>query len=178
MQCLFNGFVGVSAFLLITAAAQAQNLFEVDTGSGNIYEFTPGGVRSTFTSGLNYPFCLSFNNEGNLFVGEEPNAGGSIIEITPGGVQSNFAPGLESPGLAFNSAGDLFVVGGDSVYEFTNNAGTLSSNAVTFASGLDDVVSLAFNSAGNLFVGYYRPNRVLLIYTADRMLPIPKPSAV
>ena len=31
----------------------AGNLFVADYGSGNIYEFTPGGVRSTFASGLN-----------------------------------------------------------------------------------------------------------------------------
>ena len=46
--------------MLVASSAQAQNLFEVDYGSGNIYEFTPGGVRSTFASGLNQAVALAF----------------------------------------------------------------------------------------------------------------------
>ena len=43
---------GVMA-LSIPDIVKAQNLFVADFGSGNIYEFTPGGVQSTFASGLN-----------------------------------------------------------------------------------------------------------------------------
>ncbi|MGH7993880.1 MAG: PEP-CTERM sorting domain-containing protein, partial [Limisphaerales bacterium] len=39
------------------------NLFEGDFTSGNIYEFTPGGVQSTFASGLNGPTHLAFQSE-------------------------------------------------------------------------------------------------------------------
>jgi hypothetical protein len=35
------------------------NLFEADAGSDNIYEFTPGGTRSTFASGF-LPSALAF----------------------------------------------------------------------------------------------------------------------
>ena len=45
----------------------AGDLFEADHGSGNIYEFTPGGTQSTFASGLNAPDGLAFNSAGNLF---------------------------------------------------------------------------------------------------------------
>lgn len=66
----------------------AGNLFATSTSSGAIYEFTTGGVQSTFTtvnvSGLN---GLGFNNPGDLFAA----GGGSIYEITPGGVQSTIA---------------------------------------------------------------------------------------
>ena len=41
----------------------AGNLFEADYGSGNIYEYTPGGARSTFASGLNGPYGLAFQGE-------------------------------------------------------------------------------------------------------------------
>jgi hypothetical protein len=37
----------------------AGNLFESD-GSGNIYEFTPGGMRSTFATVLSGPDYLAF----------------------------------------------------------------------------------------------------------------------
>ena len=38
----------------------AGDLFEADAGSGNIYKFTPGGVRSTFATGLSFPTYLAF----------------------------------------------------------------------------------------------------------------------
>src|ERR1017187_10301030 len=80
----FGGAVCVGAVLLIAASAPSQtrfvddhrggdfrrvppfdgglgqNLFVSDAGSGNIYEFTPGGVQSTFASGLNQPLGLAF----------------------------------------------------------------------------------------------------------------------
>ena len=73
----------------------AGDLFEADN-SGNIYEFTPGGVRSTFAS-LPNPNDLAFNSAGDLFVA----AGGDIYKYTPGGVQSTFASGINAAqGLA------------------------------------------------------------------------------
>ena len=44
-------------------------LFVSDFFSNNIYEFTPGGARSTFASGLNQPLGLAFDSAGNLFEG-------------------------------------------------------------------------------------------------------------
>ena len=54
--------VCAGAVLLLTAGAQGQNLFVADFGSDNIYEFTPGGTRSTFASGLNGPFGLALQS--------------------------------------------------------------------------------------------------------------------
>ena len=86
--------------MLISSSAPAQNLFEADRGSGNIYEFTPGGVQTTFVSGLNAPDGLAFNSAGDLFM---VSAGlNNIYEYTPGGAQTAFASGLSNPaGLAF-----------------------------------------------------------------------------
>ena len=85
----------------------------------------------------------------NLFVANFGS--GDITEITPGGSESTFASGFSDPsGLAFNSAGDLFVASGGisgTITEITPN-GTKS----TFASGLNNPIGLAFNSAGDLFV--------------------------
>jgi sugar lactone lactonase YvrE len=137
-------------FLLMGLVAQAQNLFVADKGSGNIYEFTSGGVRSTFASALNSPFGLAFDSTGDLFVSSLN--GNSITEFMRSGGQRAFASGLNAPcGLAFNSAGDLFVAQGGyssgSIVEITPN-GTKS----VFASGLVNPETLAFDSAGNLFV--------------------------
>jgi hypothetical protein len=126
----------------------AQNLFvSGGGGSGYIYEFTPGGVKSTFASDLNHPHTLAFNIAGDLF--EADGNSNNIYEFTPGGVKSTFASDLNAPhGLAFNSAGELFETDGQSgnIYEFTP-----SGVKSTFASGLNTPRGLAFNSGGNLF---------------------------
>ena len=136
------------------STAQAQNLFVTDPGTGCIYEFTPGGVQSTFASGLNQPAGLAFDSAGNLFVA--CSGDGNIYKYTTNGVKSTFSSGflLYPGGMAFDSAGNLFVADSSThvaIYEFTNNAGILSSNAFTYASSLDGPFGLAFNSSGNLF---------------------------
>jgi hypothetical protein len=129
----------VSILLLLTALAQGQNLFESDRGSGNIYEFTPGGTRGIFASGLS-PVGLAFDSADNLFEGDERS--GNIYKFTPGGTRSTFASGLDYPQcLAFDSAGNLFEAdhGSNHIYEFTPG-GALSN----FASGLNGPSALAF----------------------------------
>jgi hypothetical protein len=67
--------------------------------SGAITEITPGGAKSTFASGLNYPEGLTFNSAGNLFVATED---GYIYKYSKGGTQSTFVSGLSNlVGLAF-----------------------------------------------------------------------------
>jgi hypothetical protein len=41
----------------------AGDLFVEDFGTGNIYEYTPGGARTTFASGLAGPLTLAFQGE-------------------------------------------------------------------------------------------------------------------
>jgi len=118
--------------LLLAAAlaAKAQNLF-VSTWPASITEFTPDGMESIFTSGLNAPRGLAFDNAGNLFVADMFS--GNIYKFTPDGVKITFASGLNSPrGLAVDSAGNVFVANGSGyITKFTPD-GTPSS----FASGL------------------------------------------
>jgi hypothetical protein len=94
-QSTFATGLGYIAGLAFNSAG---DLFEADGGSGNIYEFMPGGVQSTFASVPN-PNSLAFDSAGDLFV----TAGGdNIYEYTSGGVQSTFASGIDAAvGLAF-----------------------------------------------------------------------------
>src|SRR5215469_2406160 len=102
----FSGAVCVAGILLIGSSAQAENLFAGDS-SGNIYEFTTNGVRSTFASGLSAPYGLAFDRAGNLFAATYGS--GNIYKFTTNGVESTFASGLAAPlGLAFDSKGNLF----------------------------------------------------------------------
>jgi len=150
---LFGRAICLGALSLVCSSAPAQNLFvSSDAAGGNIYEFTPNGVRSTFASGL--AGALAFDKAGNLFVSDR----GNIYKITPNGVRSTFASGLAGA-LAVDSAGNLFVTtgyrddfgfpinGSGKIYKLTPNG-----LRTTFASGLDLPTGLAFDSAGNLFV--------------------------
>ncbi len=93
----------------------------------------------------------------NLFVSDAAlidginRTGGYIYEFTNTVAtgQGTFASGLYNPGgIAFNSAGNLFVSDASgNINEFTPGG-----TRTTFASGLIYPVRLAFNSAGNLFV--------------------------
>ena len=106
----FGGVVCAGAVMLIASSAPAQNLFMADGYGNNIDEFTPGGVQSTFASGLNEPVGLAFNNAGDLF--ELDYNSGNIYKFTPGGVQSTFASGLNhSSGLAFQPVPEPSVLG-------------------------------------------------------------------
>src|SRR6266487_254920 len=147
---LIGGVLCLAAISLICSSASAQNLFAVDPANGNIDEFTPNGVRSTFASGSIYPVGLAFDEAGNLFVGWANAGSGAVYKFTPAGVRTTFASGLNYPsGLAFDKAGNLFVAdeGSGAVYKFTPTGAR-----TTFASGLFDPGALAFDSAGNLFV--------------------------
>ena len=75
-----------------------------------------------------------------LFVGD-PGAG-AIYQFSSGGIRTVFASVDEPQGLTFDSSGNLFVSvfvvsdNSGSIIEFTNSAGTLSTNGTVFASGL------------------------------------------
>jgi len=157
------------------------------TIQGSILKITPGGIMSTFVSGFPLNFFVSaiaLDSAGDLFVNagnlNDPNSACTIYKVnvtsSPQGMVSPFGlqndctqsdrtdncsvPGA-APGLAFDSAGNLFAPGVtadqsiEAIYMFTSAgvrsvfAGTTTST--TFPSG-QGPVSLAFDSAWNLFV--------------------------
>jgi sugar lactone lactonase YvrE len=71
------------------AINKAGDVFVSSQTSGAIYEYTPGGVQSTFvtlpTTQVN---GLTFDSAGDLFAAA---SSGGIYEITPGGGESTFA---------------------------------------------------------------------------------------
>ena len=144
-------FLSSSDTLTSLTVNLAQALFVAASGSGNIYEYTPGGGQSIFASGLSNPQGLAFDSAGNLFVSVfvADSVSGNIYEYTPDGGQSIFASGLIDPrGLAFDSLGDLFVAdsGSGNVYEYPAGGGQ-----IIFASGLSSPSGLAFDSEWDLF---------------------------
>jgi hypothetical protein len=116
--------------------------------AGFITKITPGGVRSTFASGLNYPVGIAFNAAGDLFVANG-NLSDTITEITPTGSESTFASGLNQPtNLAFDKAGDLFVAD-QGAYNENGDITEIAANGTTsvFSSSLGKPFTLAFDEA-------------------------------
>jgi sugar lactone lactonase YvrE len=162
--------VVVGPFLLGIASSRADILYQ-----SNVYDaidkITSVGSNSVFVANLagssaplNYPEGLAFDSAGNLYVAngglaiEPPNGPPySIEKFTPGGVASAFAtdPGngsvLNRPwGIAFDSAGNLYVANDDSntIEKFTPGG----VGSVFASTGLNSPQGLAFDSAGNLYV--------------------------
>src|SRR4026208_1930842 len=84
--------------------------------AGTIYKFTPTGVRTTFASGLNSPFALAFDSQGNLFVadsGYDQGYAAAVYKFTPSGLRSTVASVNDQVrvipnGLAIDTADNLF----------------------------------------------------------------------
>src|SRR5262249_30780934 len=101
---------------------------------------------------------------GDLFVsinGSFHNGNGSIFQYTPAGAQSTFASGLDIPrGLAFNSAGNLFVNTNTLDVSGNNSNGTVlrfspAGTPSTFATGFGTnsfLQAMAIDKSGDVFV--------------------------
>src|SRR5438128_1242565 len=151
-KILFNTLLALGAGLaavLAPVTVHAQNLYVTVIRPGEIFEYTPSGVQSTYATGLSAPRGLAFDSIGNLFVSTdcfcEPGSD-TILEFTPSGVGSTFATGLTNPrGLAFDSSGNLFVAesndfpDGD-ILKFPPGGGS----PTVFASGLNRPQFLTF----------------------------------
>jgi hypothetical protein len=115
----------------------AGNLF-VSAGN-SVFKITPGGVQSTYLSGLNDSAGIAFDPAGNLFIGT--NGDKIVRKYTPAGTQSVFATGIDVPyRIACDAMGNVFVssylASSAKVLKFSS-AGTMSPFAtLAFPGGL------------------------------------------
>ncbi len=136
-----NGFIAVSllvsAQLAMSSWAQAANFSTLIT--------TPLTIEG-----------LTNDNAGNLYTtgrGASPCPVWRINIASPSLVVVGNIPGPCSPsGLAFNRAGNLFVVDNDKIWSFTPNSGS-PPTATVYASGVPGTNGLAFDGDGNLWTG-------------------------
>ena len=186
--CWYNGGVRSSTPITISSSDNAvslvcdasNNLYEVNGDNGNIYKFVNkvGTLWSTptlYSGGLDVT-CLAItphaptNYPPNLYVADSASGiiygfnttNGSASRVIVANVGAidlfNSDPFTGIPSLAFDYQGNLFMSVTPRIYELTNNAGTLSSNATLLA--INDVEplsclagGLAFDAYGNLYMG-------------------------
>jgi hypothetical protein len=168
-------FAGPAAFGSLQAPAglafdKFGNLFvstEGNSGGDVILKFTPGGIGSTFATGLDNPRGLTFDSSGNLFVAEiRPLVTGDILEFDPTGTQTVFASGIGRPqgngGPEFLACNEFPViiggnvsasgtVGQQFVYQIaaTNHASVYNTSALPAGLSLDTSAGLIFGIPTN-----------------------------
>jgi streptogramin lyase len=138
------------------------NLYVADSG-GTLYKIAPDGTVSTVFSitGAGF-FGVAVDRADNVYVVDA--AAGVVYKFTPRGRLSTFASVPAAIGLAFDSAGNLFVSTQCEAFPAGNCTDpTIGGRIVkitpkgiqtTFASGVGDgdLRGLAFDAFGNLFV--------------------------
>ena len=159
-KILRNILLSLGAIFGLATTAHAQNLYVSAVQPGEILEYTPSGVQSTFATGLSAPRGLAFDNIGNLFAAETVFPDhieiGKVLKFnlrnkvsTVGSVINSFFEGLaidsagNAYGLARNDLSDPFM---STIYKFTP-----SGERIVFGSFLGSSWGLAFDSAGNLY---------------------------
>jgi glucose/arabinose dehydrogenase len=136
------------------------NLYVADSG-GTLYKIAPDGTVSTvFSITGAFFFGVAVDGANNVYVADA--AAGVVYKFT--GTLSTFASVPGATGLAFDSAGNLFVSTQCESFPFGNciDQGiggrivkiTPGGTQTTFVSGLGDgdLRGLAFDAFGNLFV--------------------------
>jgi DNA-binding beta-propeller fold protein YncE len=96
-----------TAALMLATGAQSQNLFVSDSHDNAIYEFTPGGLKTTFASGLDNPQGLAFDRAGNLY--EADSLSSTVYKFKPNGARTIFAGGLYEPSGSHGHSGQTGV---------------------------------------------------------------------
>ena len=109
---------------------------------------------------------VAIDANGDVYVADSPNnANDKVVKITPAGVATTFAAfnqGVSPTGLAFDTAGNLFVATqADHSIRKVTSGGVIST--FTSSNLLDRPFGLAFDGAGNLFVANLGNNTVVKV---------------
>ena len=126
------------------------------TGTGSIDRFDPAGHLSLFTSAVDFPGGVAFDQNGNLYCAMVGN--NTIEKFNSAGQGTLFASGLNGPlPLAFDAAGNLYACNQNdsSIMKFNS-----SGQGSFFASSGQYGDGLAFDRNGNLFVANFGDNTI------------------
>lgn len=136
------------------------NLYVGEWDSGRIVRMDPAGNRVTVADvGLWGPMGIAVGPDGKTYVAHPGR--NQVIAIGPGGVQEVVGSVTKPAGLAFDSAGNLFVASqeAEQVVRFTPE-GSRSVFADS-ADGIAQPTGLTIDPAGNLYVANYATGRIV-----------------
>jgi sugar lactone lactonase YvrE len=172
-KILQNTLFSFGVMFALAITAHAQNLFVGIAGDEAIFEYTPNNCLQpcspTKVEALKaHPRGLAFDSSGNLFVAEiyqpqDIHFDGIVQKFNPRNQLSTFGNVGNSLfiGLATDSAGNVFVMGGDTSKKSLSSTGditvsfifkfTPSGDRIVFGSVPGQGFGLAFDSAGNLY---------------------------
>ncbi len=127
----------VSLFVTLPAYAEALvfdndgNLYAPEVATGRIDKISPSGAVSLFATVPILPGAAAFDSHGNLFVSVFPRfaADQAVVEVTPSGNVSTFVTLRGADGLAFDTAGILYVASNDlnSIMEYAPDGSLVGS---------------------------------------------------
>ena len=167
------------------------NLFMADTFGKAIYKIDAQGIKEPFATTAEFPISLAVDKGGNVYVA----SGSEITKYDPSGAPAKFASGLvgATGGMAFNSAGELFVVndrtGSPTILKFDTATGASSVVADTPNIGAANrwPGGLAFGSDGTLYIPTQIGNTILAlpanavdatVFASTEGTPSPNPGAI
>lgn len=141
--------MGAYEFQGFPASLGATPMFlAVDHTGGRILEIDSAGNATVLVSGLNLPYGIALDHNGNILVDE--SGAGEIETYSPYGVDLGIFATIPAGmyGLAVDGSGNVFVAGQSQILEFSASGQSLG----VFASGLSASNQMAFDSDGNLYV--------------------------
>jgi len=143
-------------YLALPRAAEAGTLYVADRINNVVatYDGTTGAViNSSFITGLNNPWSMTRDGEGNFYVTNRNS--NAVGKYAPDGtvINASFISASDPMGVAVDNAGRLFLSVGSNVRTYNATTGALINSS--FISGLNSPRPLALDGAGNLFVGDY-----------------------
>src|SRR5438874_1541738 len=166
-KILFNTLLALGAGLaavLAPVTAHAHNLYVTVVQPGEIFEYTPSGVQSTYATGLSAPRGLAFDSIGNLFAAETVFVDhiqiGRVLKYNLHNKISTVGSAVQLffEEVATDIAGNAYVMGVDdtgagTIFKFTPSGERIVFGSVpTTPNPILQPFGLAFDSSGNLFV--------------------------
>jgi len=165
-KILFNTLLALGAGLaavLAPVTAHAHNLYVTVVQPGEIFEYTPSGVQSTYATGLSAPRGLAFDSIGNLFAAETVFVDhiqiGRVLKYNLHNKISTVGSAVQLffEEVATDIAGNAYVMGVDdtgagTIFKFTPSGERIVFGSVPGTPNADQANwGLAFDSAGNLY---------------------------
>jgi DNA-binding beta-propeller fold protein YncE len=158
-----NILLSLGAIFALAITAHAQNLYVTVVQPGEIFEYTPSGVQSTYATGLSAPRGLAFDSFGNLFAAETDFPDhleiGRVLKFNMRNKVSTVGSAIDFffEEVATDIAGNAYVMGADNtgagtIFKFTPSGERIVFGSVpTTPNPVLRPFGLAFDSAGNLY---------------------------